>query len=227
MKPIIAINFKTYLEGTGENALILTKKIEMLKAQYGDIFEFIVAVQATDIFRISKETKVTVFGQHFDPIVPDRNTGFISVNALISSGAKGSLLNHSEHRMRIDELEEAIKLAKKYDFQTMVCANDPLMVAAVASFIPNFIAYEPPELIAGDISVSEAKSDQITNAVKFLENQKISIPLLVGAGIKKKKDLLIALKLGAKGILVSSGIVKAKEPEKILEEWILEVKQNM
>ncbi|MEM4396213.1 MAG: triose-phosphate isomerase [Candidatus Woesearchaeota archaeon] len=227
MKPIIAINFKTYLEGTGENALILAKKIEKLKIKYGDLFEFIVAVQTADIFRISRETNIIVFGQHFDPIAPDRNTGFISINSLIAAGAKGSLLNHSEHKMRIDELEEAVKIAKNYEFQTMVCANDPLMVAAVASFMPTYIAYEPPELIAGDISVSEAKGEQITLAVKFLKNQKNSIPLLVGAGIKKKKDLSIALKLGANGILVSSGIVKAKEPDKILEEWILEVKQNM
>lgn len=226
MKPIIAINFKTYIEGTGENALTLAKKIEKLQEKY-DSFEFIVAVQATDIFRISRETKLIVFGQHYDPIPPDRNTGYISIHALISAGATGSLLNHSEHQMRIDELEKAIKLAKNYNFKTIVCANDPLMVLAVASFFPTYIAYEPPELIAGDISVSEAKSDQILNAINFLRAQRVNIPLLVGAGIKKKKDLITALKLGASGILVASGIVKAKEPDKILEEWIIEAKENI
>lgn len=219
MKRIIAINFKTYKESTGENALILAKKLESVAKLFPE-FEIIVCVQATDVFCVSHNTSLTVFGQHFDPFVPDKNTGFITLHALVEAGAKGSLLNHSEHRIRLDQLESCITLAKSSNFRTIVCANDPFMVAAIASFNPDFIAYEPPELIEGDISVSEAKSEQIRLAISFLRNHNYKVPLLVGAGIKKKEDLKAAFFQGAEGILVASGIVKAKDPAKVLEEWL-------
>ncbi|MFA6361682.1 MAG: hypothetical protein WCX33_02655 [Candidatus Shapirobacteria bacterium] len=41
---------------------------------------------------------------------------------------------------------------------------------------------------------------------------------MIGAGIHSKKDVEVSLKLGAKGILISSYIVKSNDPEKRLEE---------
>jgi triosephosphate isomerase (TIM) len=39
---------------------------------------------------------------------------------------------------------------------------------------------------------------------------------LVGAGVKNGKDVQIALKLGAKGVLLASGVTKAKDPMAVL-----------
>ena len=208
-KPIVIVNYKTYIEGTGYLAFKLSKSLEEIKKMTN--IEIIVAPQYVDIPIIASHTNLEVFAQHFDPIQPGRNTGFVSIDSLISRGATGSLLNHSEHRLRIDTLEEGIKLAKKKHFKTVVCCNDPLMALAVASFEPDYIAYEPPELIAGNVSVSEAKPEAITKIVRYLK-KKYSFKILVGAGIKKNEDVKIAMKLGCDGILISSGIVKAKNP---------------
>jgi triosephosphate isomerase len=42
---------------------------------------------------------------------------------------------------------------------------------------------------------------------------------LCGAGVKTGEDVAMALKLGSEGILVASGVVKAKYPESILREF--------
>jgi triosephosphate isomerase len=42
---------------------------------------------------------------------------------------------------------------------------------------------------------------------------------LCGAGITKGEDVAAALRLGTKGVLVASGIVKAKDPCKVLMEF--------
>jgi triosephosphate isomerase (TIM) len=42
---------------------------------------------------------------------------------------------------------------------------------------------------------------------------------LCGAGITKGEDVSAALKLGTKGVLVASGIVKAKDPRKVMMEF--------
>jgi triosephosphate isomerase len=44
------------------------------------------------------------------------------------------------------------------------------------------------------------------------------VTILCGAGITTGKDVTAALKLGTKGVLLASGIVKAKEPYKVLSE---------
>jgi triosephosphate isomerase len=44
--------------------------------------------------------------------------------------------------------------------------------------------------------------------------------VLCGAGISKGEDLRAALDLGSKGVLLASGIVKAKDPKAALEDLI-------
>ncbi|MEM3370067.1 MAG: triose-phosphate isomerase, partial [Candidatus Micrarchaeia archaeon] len=46
------------------------------------------------------------------------------------------------------------------------------------------------------------------------------IPVLCGAGIKNSEDVRIAIELGARGILVASGITKAKDPKTATLELI-------
>jgi len=41
---------------------------------------------------------------------------------------------------------------------------------------------------------------------------------MIGAGVKSKKDGEISLKIGAKGVGLSSAFVLAKDPKKILSE---------
>ena len=214
IKPLIVINFKTYPEATGINALKLAQIIDRVQRKTN--IDIIIAVQPTDIALISSHVNVPVYAQHIDPFPQGRNTGFILPEAILSAGAKGTLLNHSEHRIRIDLLEESIKRAKELGLKVITCANDPLMVLSIATFKPDYIAYEPPELIAGNVSVSESKSDEIQHAIRLLEHFRFNIPLLVGAGVKKNKDLKLAMDFGAKGVLIASGIVKAKDPEKAL-----------
>ena len=55
-----------------------------------------------------------------------------------------------------------------------------------------------------------------TNAVKMAKN---STKLLCGAGIVTAKDVSRASELGAKGILVASGIIKARSWEKIITDF--------
>src|SRR5262245_2119877 len=94
-KPIVVINFKTCKEGSNGNALALAKKIEYVQAAAGD-FDIILAVQPQDIYRIKKETNLTVFAQHVDAIYYGGNTGSICPEGIKDAGASGTLLNHPD-----------------------------------------------------------------------------------------------------------------------------------
>jgi len=207
---MIITNFKTYESATGQRAIELAKIHEKAAKKTG--VEIMVAVQPTDLMAVAKAVKIPVLAQHIDFVGMGGFTGHITAEAVKAAGAKGTLLNHSERRLPRDVLAKSIKRAKELGLMTVVCAATPEEGATFLEFEPDLIAVEPPELIGGDISVSSAQPDIIKNAAKLIGKDK----LLVGAGVKNGKDVKIALKLGAKGVLLASGVTKAKDPMAVL-----------
>jgi triosephosphate isomerase len=132
-------------------------------------------------------------------------------------GAKGSLINHSEHRMQIADIEELINLCKEEKLFSLVCANNAKTSLAIASLQPDAIAMEPPELIGSGISVS-TKPDIVDETVKLVKNNYPDVHVIVGAGISSSADIKDSLRLRAEGVLLASGFVKAKDPELKLKE---------
>ncbi|MFC2134059.1 triose-phosphate isomerase [Bacteroidota bacterium] len=213
--PVIIVNFKTYAKGTGREADTLAQACEKVAHETGK--NIAIAIEEVDLHRVSSLVDIPVLSEHLDPIEPGPHTGHNLPQALKDNGAVGTLLNHSEDRFRIDKLNESIDIAKDLGLFTVVCANDSETAEAVAAFSPDMIAVEPPELIGGDVSVSTAKPEVITDTIEKVKRI-ADIPVLCGAGVKTAEDVKIALHLGAQGILIASGIVKAHNPEKALRE---------
>ena len=88
-----------------------------------------------------------------------------------------------------------------------------------AKLNPDYIAIEPPGLIGSGRAVSKERPELITNAVKAVKNPRRKTKLLCGAGIVSGADVEKAIQLGSKGILVASGIIKAKNWDKIIDEF--------
>jgi triosephosphate isomerase len=208
---MLLINFKTYSQSTGENAIKLAKIVEKVKKKTGkDIF---IVPNLVDMKDVSKITEV--FSQHIDPVEPGAQTGHITYEMI--GFCKGVVINHSEDRMKIEDIEKSIAIAKKVGLKTVVCAHDDKFAAKVAEFKPDYVAVEPPELIGGDISISKAKPGIIKKSVAAVGRKS---KLLVGAGVKTREDVAKAVELGASGVFVASGIVKADDPEAVIREMI-------
>ena len=215
LTPFVLVNFKTYDEASGFNAEKLAKICAEVAKK--NKIEIAVAVQAADIYRVSQNAKVKVFAQHIDPVSGGKFTGHIFPKNIKENGAVGTILNHSERMLDMKTLEKSINAAKDYGLIVVACASTPEIAGRASSFNPDFIAIEPPELIGGDISVSTAKPEIITSTIKKVKN---NIPVLCGAGIKTRDDVKKAYQLGAKGILVASGVTLSKTPKKELQNLI-------
>jgi len=211
--PIIIVNFKAYAQGTGKEAEKLAKICQEVADETSK--SIAIAVEEVDIRNVSQLVSIPVLSEHLDPITQGAHTGMNLAEAVKENGASGTILNHSEDRFRIDQLGQSVKRAKEVGLKTIICANDPKTAEAIAAFNPDLIAVEPPELIGGDISVSTAKPEIITNTISRVKRV-ANIPVLCGAGVKTGADVKKAVELGAKGVLVASGIVKAKDPRKAL-----------
>ena len=215
--PMIVVNFKTYLESTGKRAVELAKQAERASKETGACI--IVAPQFADLAKIAEEVEIPVFTQHIDPIKPGNSTGHILVESVKEAGAVGTLINHSERQLRLIDIDAIIALTKEKGLTSCVCANNPSVSAAIAAMHPDITSVEPPELIGSGISVSKAKPEIITDTVKLVQKVDAKMTILCGAGISTADDVSIALKLGTRGVLVASGIVKAKDPYTVLRAF--------
>jgi len=215
--PIIIVNFKTYAEGTGKKALELAKTAEKVSRETGICFA--VAPQFVDIPTIAHTVDIPVFAQHIDPVKPGSHTGHILPEAVKEAGAIGTLINHSERRLRLADIDAAITRARENNLATVICTNNTSVSAAAAALNPNMIAVEPPELIGTGIPVSKAQPEVVTGTVESVRRINSEVIILCGAGITNGEDVSAALKLGTEGVLVASGIVKAKNPRKVMENF--------
>ena len=153
-KPLVIVNFKTYAEGTGKNALKLAKISEKVHIQ-SKVYVAI-APQPTDLSIIAKEVKIPVFSQHIDPVRYGSFTGHILPEAVKETGAVGTLINHSERRLPLKDIEATVKRAKEVGLITCVCADTAENASKVAAFQPDIVAVEPPELIGTGIQIGRA-----------------------------------------------------------------------
>ena len=205
---ILIINTKHYERATGKRSPEFFAGLPDMNAFKG--WEIHYAVGAYDLHNANQFPSKSFYAQHVDPIGYGAFTGKISIEMLIDSGIRGSLINHSEFRLNFETIERVVSKARAMDFKVIVCAEDLDEVARFAEIGAPLVAYEPPELIGGKISVSTAKPDIIEKAATACE--KNAVKLIVGAGIKTHNDILTSLKLGAVGGLVASGVVLASNP---------------
>lgn len=215
---IIVLNFKTYRESTGVEALRLAEICEDISQEYS--VQMVVVPQVADIHAISKAVKIPVFAQHVDGVGYGGFTGHITAASLKAAGASGSLINHSERRLKLADIDAAITACKSFGLKTIVCTNNVATTQAAAALNPDYVAVEPPELIGSGIPVSKANPDVIRGSVAAVKAIAPSVGVLCGAGITHGEDLKSALGLGSEGVLLASGIIKAKDQRKALEDLV-------
>lgn len=214
--PLILVNLKTYSQSLGEKAVHLAKIAEKVAEDTGVCIAL--APQMSDLHRVANAVNIPVFAQHVDPVKPGRGTGAVLAEAVVEAGAIGTLLNHSEHQLRLVDLEASLLRAKEVGLKIVICSNNRAVSGAAAALGPDFIAVEPPELIGTGIPVSQTQPEVVTATVETIREINSQVVPLCGAGISKGADVAAALKLGTQGVLLASGVVKASHPEKVLRD---------
>lgn len=208
---MLFVNFKTYEQSSGDNVFELLKKVSEASREAG--VKVVAAVQATDIREATMSCPLEIWAQHVDPVGYGAHTGAVLPQAVFADGASGTFLNHSENKFEnFDELREAVSQCKKVGLKTLVFAGDIQELGKIVSLKPDFVSYEPPDLVGSKTtSVAAAKPDVIKKAVGVAHTHRI--PLVVGAGVKSQEDVRVSVSLGADGVAVASHVVTSKNPE--------------
>lgn len=210
---MIFVNFKTYKEGSGDRAIGLSKVIDKVSKDTG--VEVFSCPQSVDLREVASVVRGRVWAQHVDGLVRGKTTGWFPAEIAKELGCKGTLLNHSEHKLDHDTLSSAVSNCKEVGLKTVVLVDSIEEAQKTASLNPDYIGYEPPELIGSkNTSVAQSKPEVIEKIVKAIKD----IPILVGAGIKNGEDVRTSLARGAVGIIPSSSVVLAEKQEEVLRD---------
>jgi len=210
------INCKNYEEIAGEKIIKLAKIAEKISKKYK--IKIAIAPPHHLIPLITK-FGIIVLAQHLDDKKVGSTTGFMIPEIIKKSKIDGSIINHSEHRITESEIKNLVKRLKKLKLKTIVCVKNVSEAKKYAKINPTFIAIEPPELIGTGRAISTEKPQLITNSINAVQSAKNSTKLLCGAGIVSAEDVSRAVELGSKGILVASGVIKAKNWESVLSDF--------
>lgn len=207
---MIFVNYKAYPEGIGQRAVTLTKTLEQVS--HDTQLKIIPVVQSGDLKEVCATTTLEVWTQKIDAVEPGAHTGAVIAESVLEDGAVGTFLNHSEIKFTsFDELAKALDRAKSVGLKTLIFAANLEELKNICSLTPNFVSYEPPELIgSATTSVAQAKPEIISQAVEIASAA--GIPLIVGAGIHSRDDVKKSLELGAAGVAVASDVMKAEDP---------------
>lgn len=219
--PVVVVNFKVYQEAEGDRAFRLAKTCQKVSLETG--VPMAVCPPHLWLGAIARILEIPTYAQSVDPLPPGAGTGFVTPSMLHSTDVAGTLINHSEHRIPREQIAKAIEMCGSLKLQTCVCAEDAREAADLASLGPAAIAVEPPGLIGGNVSVTTADPNIVSGTVDAVKAANPSAIVYCGAGVKTGDDVKAALDLGAKGVLLASGVVKAKDPEEVLRDLVSKI----
>lgn len=220
--PLFEIGLKGYLYG--EKALALARAADRLSKKY-DV-QIIFDPQWVDIRMIARETEhLLVFAQHMDAVQVGRGIGSALPEAIKEAGAVGTLLNHAERRLTLSEIARTIKRADEVGLLTVVCADSPAEAAAIACLGPNIILAEPPELIGTGKAVGDMQKEFIAESIRLIKGINPAILVFNSGGVKVPADVGNIIRLGAEVTGSTSGILKAADPVRTMEEMVAAVKE--
>ena len=216
---LVVVNFKTYQTAHGLSAENLAKIMENLESN-ARIVAVVSAFDLSSVVNIAPNLEV--WTQHLDPIQFGSNTGWLHPDTAIERGAKGTLINHAEHKVSIEHIAMLLDQVPE-DFTVCACAADIEEAKSLAALRPTFVAVEPPELIGGNISVTSADPKIVTGTVDAVRDISADVGILCGAGVKNGSDVSMALELGTSGVLLASGVTKSSNPLEALNDLISEI----
>jgi triosephosphate isomerase len=181
--PVVVVNYKAYPTAIGANATDLTRELERAADGF-PAATLAVAPSHPDLAPVAQATELPVLAQHTDGHPPGSGTGRVLPESLEDRGAVGSLVNHAERQIAEKQAQRSVDRLTEKGLDVITCAEDVEIVERMASFEPTYVAMEPPALIGGDVSVTNADPGIIEDSVEAAREIDPGARVLCGAGVK-------------------------------------------
>ena len=213
---MLVINCKNYEEVSGDKIIRFVKTAEEISKRYN---VKIAVAPPQHLTGVVSHSSITILAQHVDDSQVGSTTGFVVPELLKKSGVRGSIINHSEHRVDSETISRLTVKLRELEMLSVLCVRDVAEAKKYAKLNPDYIAIEPPELIGSGKAVSKERPELITETASAVKDAKNKTRLLCGAGIVSGKDVAKAIELGSEGVLVASGVIKSENWDKTMSDF--------
>ena len=217
-RTLFLLNLKVYPAVLGKGARALGEMLQRVAAERA--IPAAIAPPMPDLSTLAGALSIPVLAQHVDPFDAGARTGWVPAEAVRAVGARGSLVNHSEHPLEPGLVRVAVDRLRAEGLVAVVCARTTGEAVDLARTRPEYLAIEPPELIGGPVSVSSARPELIRETVDAVRKVSPTTLVLCGAGIRDRRDVAKSIELGSAGVLVASAVTTAPDPERALRELL-------
>ena len=109
--PVLVLNLKNYQEIFAKNALKIALEAQKISQKYS--IDIIICPPNPLLYYLSNELDIPVFAQHVDYAKIGSSTGAIVPELLNSIGITGSLINHSEKRIPLNQIDDEMRRRAK------------------------------------------------------------------------------------------------------------------
>jgi triosephosphate isomerase (TIM) len=185
VQPRIVVNAKVYAQATGQAMVRLADACEAVAEEAG--VPIGLAPPQVELAYLARRTDwphVRFFGQHCDALEPGAGTGWITAESMHAAGAIGCLINHAEHKVPHPDVAAVVARLAGVGLESLVCADSMAETRALAPLAPTYLAVEPPELIGGNTSVTDADPAIVRGAAEQVRRLSPTTRTLCGAGVK-------------------------------------------
>ena len=224
MKPSIRIPFfeigvKNYIYG--DKVLELARAAEEASLKY-DI-DVLIITPYTEIRRIAENCgRLIVLAPYMDTLRPGRGIADVLPEALKAAGAKGVVINHCERPMTLPAIKLTIERANELELLSFACADSIAEARAIAQLHPDIINPEPTELIG---SGKTSGMEYVTETISAIKAVYKDIIVEQAAGISTGQQVYDFIFSGAEGVGMASGIFKAPDPLRMVDEAVAKVRR--
>lgn len=217
--PFFEIGIKNYVYG--DDVLEIAKAADRASQKY-DI-DVLIVVPYTEIRRVAENTdNLIVLAPYMDTIHPGNGMADVLPEAIKAAGAKGVVVNHCERPMSLPAIKKTIDRANELDLLTFACADSIVETKAIAQLHPDIINPEPSELIG---SGRTSDMSYVMESIKSIKDIYPDILVEQAAGVSTGEHVYNFIFAGAEATGAASGIFKASDPLKMIDEMIYNVRK--
>ena len=142
---MLVINCKNYVEVSSPKKLLQLGN-SALKASKKYKTKIAISPPPHMCTWLAQNSKITVLAQHVDIQGTGSTTGYVIPEMLAKSKIAGAIINHSEHRVPISHIREAVNILSKLNLRSIVCAKK-VSVRQNGSIDSKFCRISPQYLI--------------------------------------------------------------------------------
>lgn len=207
---MILLNFESYENGLGNNAVLIAKYAEDISRKLN--VSILLAPQFFDLSEVTRSVNIPVYAQHVDNLEGERFTGKVIPKNAFRIGCKGTILDST--KLSYDELVSTVEKCKDVGLKVIIRSTSLHQMEMMKTLLPDYHLFHPSE--------ADENKFRIQTDGRALLEQSLAVGgknMLWCGGIETEKDIEGIIRFGVAGVVLSWQVILSRNPRKVIHDF--------